>query len=125
MLFRSTRPIASFLEATGELLENCVVYARIILLALPCYVLQVMFQSFFVAAEKPNLGLTVTISSGVTNMVLDAVLVILLPQQHKLAGAAAATAMSQVVGAWFRCSTFSERTTASSGWERPDMTAER
>lgn len=93
-----TRPIASFLEATGELLENCVVYARIILLALPCYVLQVMFQSFFVAAEKPNLGLTVTISSGVTNMVLDAVLVILLPQQHKLAGAAAATAMSQVVG---------------------------
>lgn len=93
-----TRPIASFLGATGELLENCVVYARIILLALPCYVLQVMFQSFFVAAEKPNLGLTVTISSGVTNMVLDAVLVILLPQQHKLAGAAAATAMSQVVG---------------------------
>lgn len=93
-----TRPIASFLGATGELLENCVVYARIIFLALPCYVLQVMFQSFFVAAEKPNLGLTVTISSGVTNMVLDAVLVILLPQQHKLAGAAAATAMSQVVG---------------------------
>lgn len=93
-----TRPIASFLGATGELLENCVVYARIILLALPCYVLQVMFQSFFVAAEKPNLGLTVTIFSGVTNMVLDAVLVILLPQQHKLAGAAAATAMSQVVG---------------------------
>lgn len=93
-----TRPIASFLGATGELLENCVVYTRIILLALPCYVLQVMFQSFFVAAEKPNLGLTVTISSGVTNMVLDAVLVILLPQQHKLAGAAAATAMSQVVG---------------------------
>lgn len=93
-----TRPIASFLGATGELLENCVVYARIILLALPSYVLQVMFQSFFVAAEKPNLGLTVTISSGVTNMVLDAVLVILLPQQHKLAGAAAATAMSQVVG---------------------------
>ncbi len=93
-----TRPIASFLGATGELLENCVVYARIILLALPCYVLQVMFQSFFVAAEKPNLGLTVTISSGVTNMVLDAVLVILLPQQHKLAGAAVATAMSQVVG---------------------------
>lgn len=92
------RRIALFLGATGDLLENCVVYARIILLALPCFVLQVMFQSFFVAAEKPNLGLTVTISSGVTNMVLDAVLVILLPQQYKLAGAAVATAMSQVVG---------------------------
>lgn len=92
------RRIALFLGATGDLLENCVVYARIILLALPCFVLQVMFQSFFVAAEKPNLGLTVTVSSGVTNMILDAVLVTLLPQQHKLAGAAVATAMSQVVG---------------------------
>ncbi len=57
-----------------------------------------MFQSFFVTAEKPKLGLAVTISSGATNMVLDAVLVILLPQQYKLAGAAVATAMSQVVG---------------------------
>ncbi len=92
------RRIALFLGATGDLLENCVVYARIILLALPCFVLQVMFQSFFVAAEKPNLGLAVTVSSGVTNMVLDAVLVTLLPQQFKLAGAAVATAMSQVVG---------------------------
>ena len=92
------RRIALFLGATGDLLENCVVYARTILLALPCFVLQVMFQSFFVAAEKPNLGLTVTVSSGVTNMILDAVLVTLLPQQHKLAGAAVATAMSQVVG---------------------------
>lgn len=92
------RRIALFLGATGDLLENCVVYACIILLALPCFVLQVMFQSFFVAAEKPNLGLTVTVSSGVTNMILDAVLVTLLPQQHKLAGAAVATAMSQVVG---------------------------
>lgn len=57
-----------------------------------------MFQSFFVAAEKPHLGLTVTISSGVTNMILEAVLVILLPQEYKLSGAAIATAMSQMVG---------------------------
>ena len=92
------RPIAAFLGAEGELLENCVVYARIILAALPFYVLQLLFQSFFVTAEKPHLGLAVTVSSGVTNMILDAVLVILLPQQYKLAGAAAATAMSQVVG---------------------------
>lgn len=92
------RPVAVLLGASGELLENCVLYSRIILVALPFFVLQIMFQSFFVAAEKPNLGLTVTISSGVTNMLLDAVLVILLPQQHKLAGAAVASAMSQVVG---------------------------
>ena len=57
-----------------------------------------MFQSFFVAAEKPQLGLIVTISAGATNMLLDAVLVMLLPQELKLAGAAVATAMSQTVG---------------------------
>ena len=73
-------------------------YARIILLALPFYVLQLLFQSFFVVAQKPQLGLLVTIISGVTNMILDAVLVILLPAEYKLSGAAVATGMSQVVG---------------------------
>lgn len=92
------RPICSALGASGELFENCVVYARIILVSLPFFVLQIMFQSFFVAAEKPHLGLIVAISSGVTNMALDAVLVVLLPQEYKLAGAAVATAMSEVVG---------------------------
>lgn len=92
------RPIAQALKAEGELLENCVLYARIILVALPFYMLQVMFQSFFVAAEKPHLGLVVTVASGMSNMVLDAVLVILLPQEYKLAGAAIATAVAQTVG---------------------------
>lgn len=92
------RPVSLLLGARGELLENCVVYARIILAALPFYVLQLLFQSFFAVAEKPQLGLAVTVSAGVTNMVLDAVLVILLPQEYKLAGAAVATAMSQLVG---------------------------
>ena len=92
------RPISALLGAEGELLENCVVYARIILAALPFYVLQLLFQSFFPAAEKPQLGLAVTVLAGVTNIVLYAVLVILLPQEYKLAGAAIATAMSQFVG---------------------------
>lgn len=92
------RPIAALLGAEGEMLENAVLYARIILLALPFNVLQLLFQSFCVAAEKPKFGLTVTVLSGLTNMVLDAVLVILLPQEHKLAGAAMATALSQAVG---------------------------
>ena len=92
------RPISVRLGAEGALLDNCVVYARIILAALPFYVLQLLFQSFFVTAEKPQLGLAVTVSAGLTNMVLDAVLVISLPQQYKLAGAAVATALSQVVG---------------------------
>lgn len=92
------RPIAVLLGASDDMLENAVLYARIILTVLPFNILQLMFQSFFVTAEKPQLGLIVTVSSGVTNMVLDAILVILLPQEFKLAGAAVATAMSQVVG---------------------------
>ena len=95
------RPIAAKLGAEGALLENCVVYARIILAVLPFYVLQLLFQSFFVTAEKPHLGLAVTISADIANMVLDAVLVILLPMEYKLAGAAVATAMSQVIGGCF------------------------
>lgn len=92
------RPIAVLLGAEGEMLENAVVYGRIILLVLPFNALQLLFQSFFVTAEKPKMGLTVTLLSGLMNMVMDAVLVILLPQEYKLAGAAVATALSQVVG---------------------------
>lgn len=92
------RPISVFLGAEGMLLEDCVDYARIILIALPFYVLQLLFQSFFVAAEKPQLGLGVTILAGLTNMILDGILVISLPQEYKLEGAAIATAMSQIVG---------------------------
>lgn len=92
------RPIATLLGAKGELLGQCIVYGRIILMTLPFFVLQLLFQSFFVAAEKPRLGLLVTGAAGVTNMILDAVLVILLPLEHKLAGAAIATAFSQFIG---------------------------
>ena len=92
------RPIASALGAEGELLENCVIYGRILLIAMPAFMLQFEFQSFCATAEKPQLGLAVTIAAGVTNMVLDAVLVLLLPQELKLTGAALATALSQCVG---------------------------
>lgn len=92
------RPIAARLGAEGPLLDSCVRYARIVLLALPLFSMQVMFQSFFVAAEKPKLSFTVSVISGVANMALDAVLCILLPQELKLTGAAIATAVSQAVG---------------------------
>lgn len=90
------RPIASFLGAEGELLENCVLYGRIVLIALPALILQFEFQSFFVVAEKPKLGLWVTVASGVTNMVLDALFVAVF--KWGLVGAAMATASSQIVG---------------------------
>ena len=78
------------------MLEQCVLYGRIILLALPAFILQMEFQSFFVTAERPTLGLAVTVASGVTNMVLDALLVGILPLG--LVCAAVATAISQLVG---------------------------
>ena len=90
------RPIAAALGAEGEMLEDCVRYARIILLANPFFILQNVFQSFFVTAEKPKLGLYVTVGAGLTNIVLDALLVAVFPLG--LAGAATATALSQAVG---------------------------
>ena len=90
------RPVASLLGAEGEMLENCVVYGRIILLTMTPYMLQMEFQSFFITAERPTLGLVVTVASGVTNMVLDYLLVAVIPMG--LVGAALATALSQAVG---------------------------
>lgn len=91
------RPVAIWLGAEGQMLEDCLVYGRIILLAIPAYSLQMAFQSFFVTAEKPTLGLVINVLAGVTNMVLDFLLVGVLP--FGLVGAAAATAVSQLVGA--------------------------
>ncbi len=90
------RPVAVWLGAEGEMLENCVLYGRVVLVALPMLILQYEFQSFFITAEKPQLGLAVTVAAGVTNMVLDALLVGAF--KWGLVGAAAATALSQTVG---------------------------
>ena len=91
------RPLASFLGAEGEMLEDCVAYGRIIAAAVPAFILQMEFQSFFIAAEKPNLGLAATLAAGVANMALDALLVAVFP--FGILGAASATALSQVLGA--------------------------
>lgn len=89
------RPIAAALGAQGQMLEDSVAYARIILLAIPAFVLQYEFQCLFATAEKPTLGLYVTVAAGVTNMVLDALFVAVF--RWGLEGAAA-TALSQCVG---------------------------
>jgi len=107
------RPIATLLGAKGELLGHCIVYGRIILMTLPFFVLQLLFQSFFVAAEKPHLGLLVTGAAGVTNMVLDAVLVTILPLEYKLAGAAIATAFSQFIGGVIPLIYFSQKNSST------------
>ena len=90
------RPVALLLGATPELLPNCLLYGRILLTFQTAFMLQYLFQSFFIAAEKPKLGLFFTVAAGVTNMVLDSVLVGVAGLG--LAGAASATVISQMVG---------------------------
>lgn len=92
-------PIASLLGAEDTMLENSVIYGRIILIALPAYMLQQEFQSFFITAEKPQLGLAFSIAAGGTNMILDALFVAVF--RWGLVGAAAATATTQIVGGIF------------------------
>lgn len=93
------RPVVVLLGADSTMVDDCVLYGRIILCALPAYILQYEFQSLFVTAEKPKLGLIVTIAAGIMNMFLDWLLVAVIP--WGLAGAAIATAASQVVGGIF------------------------
>ncbi len=90
------RPIAVLLGAKGELLDYAVRYGRILMVSLPTFALQNMFQSFFVTAEKPNLGFWFTVGAGCTNMVLDVVMVGLWG--WGVEGAAIATFISQLVG---------------------------
>lgn len=90
------RPMAALMGAEGEMLEYCVQYGRILVFAMVPFVLQMEFQCFFVAAERPQLGLFITLAAGITNIVLDAVFVGVLG--GGLVGAALATALSQLVG---------------------------
>lgn len=89
-------PVSRLLGAEGEMLDFCVRYGRFILPALPAFMLQNTYQSFLVTAEKPQLGLYVTIAAGVTNMVLDALFIAVF--KWGVAGAALATGISQLVG---------------------------
>ncbi len=90
------RRISYFLGATEEMIEDCVIYGQIVIAFNMPYMLQNVFQSFMIAAEKPKLGLKITVLSGVTNMVLDALFVGIF--KWGVAGAAIATGASQCVG---------------------------
>ena len=94
--FLFMRPISVALGATGELIDYCVVYGRILMLSLPAFMLQIMFQSFFVTAEKPELSLRTAIAAGLTNAFLDFLFIVVF--QWGLAGAAAATAAGEFIG---------------------------
>ena len=89
-------PMARLLGADEAMLPVCVRYGRIVMLGLIPFMLQNTFQSFLVTAERPHFGLYITIAAGVTNMVLDALFVGVF--RWGVAGAAAATVISQIVG---------------------------
>lgn len=90
------RPISFLLGATESMIEDCVVYGRTVLLFNTVFMLQNVFQTFLATAEKPKLGLAITTTAGITNMVLDALFIVVF--NWGVAGAAIATGIGQCVG---------------------------
>ena len=90
------KPISYMLGATEAMIADCVIYGRSVISFTTAFMLQNIFQSFFIVAEKPKLGLLVTVGAGVTNMILDAVFIGFL--EFGVEGAALATGISQCVG---------------------------
>lgn len=90
------RPVSIFLGATESMIESAVLYGRITTAFTVSFMLQSMFQSFLAAAEKPRMGLRVTVAAGLTNAVLDALFIVVF--KWGLAGAALATGIGQCVG---------------------------
>lgn len=91
--------VADFLGATEEMMADCILYGRIVTGFTVAFMLQNVFQSFLIAAEKPKLGLLATVLAGITNMALDAIFIIVF--RWGVAGAAIATGLSQCVGGIF------------------------
>lgn len=112
------RPAAYALGARGEMLEQCVIYGAVMLVFQTFFILQIVFQSFFVTAEKPKLGLAVTVAAGLTNIVLDALLVGVF--RMGVAGAAAATGVSQLVGGAFPLWYFARKNSSLLRFARPE-----
>ena len=90
------RPLANLLGASETIIDDCVLYGRVLIVANTFFMLQNCFQSFLVTAEKPHIGLAISVIAGINNVVLDFVFVYIL--RTGIFGAALATALSQAVG---------------------------
>ena len=90
------RPLANLLGASETIIDDCVLYGRVLIVANTFFMLQNCFQSFLVTAEKPHIGLAISVIAGINNVVLDFVFVYIL--RAGILGAALATALSQAVG---------------------------
>lgn len=89
-------PVARALGATDDMMAHCMTYGRILLVSLTFFLLQNVFQNLLVTAEKPKIGLAVIVAAGCTNIALDALFVAVF--KWGVAGAAVATAISQLIG---------------------------
>ena len=105
-------PLARVLGAEGEMVRQCVIYGRICAVGLPGFMLQMCFQSFYMTAEKPQLGTALSIACAATNMVLDALFIIVF--DWGLTGAAAASMLACCVGGFYPLWYFSSRRNRSS-----------
>ena len=105
-------PLARLLGAEGEMVHQCVIYGSICTLGLPAFMLQMAFQSFYMTAEKPHLGMVMSIVCAVTNMVLDALFILVF--RWGLAGAAAGSMIACGVGGFFPLWYFTSRCNTSS-----------
>ena len=103
--------VATFLGANDDILDSCITYGTILLIGLPAFMLQFEFQSLMVVSEKPKLGLYITVLSGLTNMVLDWLLVGVF--NMGIVGAGIATDMSQVIGGIFPVLYFAKKNSGS------------
>lgn len=94
--FLVMEPVAKLLGAEGDLIEICVTYGRTLIIALIPFMLQNCFQSFLIVAEKPRMGLAISIITGVLNMILDFLFIYAF--KMGVFGAAFATGISQLIG---------------------------
>ena len=111
-LFLLMEPLARLLGAEGEMVRQCVIYGRICAVGLPGFMLQMAFQSFYMTAEKPQLGTAMSIVCAITNMVLDALFIVVF--KWGLAGAAAASMLACCLGGFFPLLYFSRSLNSSS-----------
>lgn len=107
LFFIFIRPISALLGASGQMLDNSVRYGRIVLTAMPFYMMQMAFQSLFMTAEIPQLGTRLTLICGITNIALDALFIAVF--KWGLTGAAIATAAGMALGGIYPLYYFSSK----------------
>lgn len=112
-------PLARLAGATDLIVEDCVTYGRVISIGMIAFMLQMSFQSFFIAAEKPHLGFRLTVLAGMTNIVLDYLLV--YQMQMGIQGAAIATVLGSSIGGLIPFVYFSSKNSSLLKFVKPDL----